>query len=107
MNYSLLGVFFIGFAGSLIYKYKELIIINYLKYKTNVVAKQITVDFFMGLIYENKNIELDEAILKFENANKDFTNIDSFSKGKSRTADQYRAAYYDLFMEAKRRTNKK
>ena len=107
MNYSLLGVFFLGFTGSLIYKYKDVLQIHYLKYKTNVAAKQITIDFFMGLIYENRNIELDEAILKFENANEDFIDIETFSKKKYRTADQYRAAYYNLFMEAKKRINKK
>lgn len=102
MNNYLIGIFIAGLVGGTIYKYHEIIKINYFKYQTNILAKKITINYFSKLIKENKDITLEEAILKFENAN-NFDNLEDFAKLKSRTVDNYIEAYKNLFMKAKKK----
>ena len=68
MNNNLIGIAIAGIVGGLLFRYHDLIKIEYMKYKTNLLAEKITIDYFCKLIKKNKNITLDEAILKFENA---------------------------------------
>ena len=102
MNNNLIGIAIAGIVGGLLFRYHDLIKIEYMKYKTNLLAEKITIDYFCKLIIENKNITLDEAILKFENAD-NFKNLEEFSKSKSRTVENYRDAYANLFLEAQKK----
>ena len=53
-------------------------------------------------LIENPNISLDEAILKFEDSNNKYKNLEEFAKSKQRTVENYRKAYSKLFDKAKK-----
>jgi hypothetical protein len=103
MNSNLFGIVILGIIGGLIYKYHDTIKIEYMKYKTNILAEKITIDYFEKLINKNNNITLDEAILKFEHADNTFNSLEEFSKSKHRSINNYREAYGHLFLEAQKK----
>ena len=61
-------------------------------------AEDITIEHFMDLIRNNPSIILDDAILDFEKA--ETTNLDNFSKSKSRTKEMYYETYSKFFEQA-------
>ena len=92
-----------GILGGVVYKYSDIIKIEYLKQRGIFQAKELTVKFFMDLLCQNPKITLDEAILKFEDVDKKYTNLEDFAKDKNRDGHGYRKAYSELFIEAKRK----
>ena len=62
-------------------------------------AEDITIEHFMDLISNNPSITLDDAILDFEKA--ETTNLDEFSKSKSRTKEMYYETYSKFFEQSK------
>ena len=84
MNYELIGFISLGMFSFLFINNYEKIKLYYLKEKSNYEAKKITKDFFKKLIKTNPNTTLEIAILKFENADKDYDSLESFSKDKGR-----------------------
>jgi len=93
----------VGILGGFVYKYSNEIKIEYLKQKGIYQAKQVTIDFFVELLKQNSQISLDDAILKFENADLKYKNLEDFSKDKNRNVSSYHKAYSELFIEAKRK----
>lgn len=80
-------------------KYKDTISAELLKVYGKIKAEKIIVDFFFKLFEENRYISLDDAILKFENAEEN--NLEDFAKSKNRKAEGYRDSYVDLYYKAK------
>ena len=99
MNNNLIGIAIAGIVGGLLFRYHDLIKIEYMKYKTNLLAEKITMIIFK--LIKNKNITLDEVILKFENADNS-KNLEEFSKSKSRTVK-----IIEMLMQIYSRSSKK
>lgn len=74
--------------------------IDQLKRETNNKAKEIVITAFVEMIIENQNIDIEEAILKFENA-KDGVTLEEFALSKSRIRDNYISAYREYFDSAR------
>ena len=90
----------LGITISILYKNFDKIKIEYTKQKTLFYAETIVMDFFLILLKKNKNILLDDAILKFEDKDMKYNNLKSFAKSKHRTLDSYRHAYEHIFKKA-------
>ena len=75
---------------------------NYLKYKTTEESKKIVVDFFILELKKNKNLSLEEAILKFEDTKLKYKNLNELSLKTGRNIKCYTNAYKDLFEKAKK-----
>ena len=75
--------------------------IEKLKRDTNNEAKEITIRAFVEMILENPDIDLDSAILKFENAG-DGLSLVEFAESKMRNPENYTDAYRQYFDGAKR-----
>ena len=54
MNNNLIGIAITGIVGGLLFRYHDLIKIEYMKYKTNLLAEKITIDYFCKLIKKIK-----------------------------------------------------
>ena len=93
---SLIGI------GSVAYNFDK-IKIFYLQQMGNYRATEITINFFVELLKENKDINLPDAILKFEDPDGAYKSLDEYSAARFRPYDSYIAAYYDLFEAAKKR----
>ena len=104
MNYELIGFISLSMFSFLFINNYDKIKLYYLKEKSNYEAKKITKDFFKKLIKTNPNVTLELAILKFENADKDYKSLELFSKDKGRKKENYIDAYKKIFIEAKRET---
>ena len=90
----------LGFATGLVYKNFDRIKIEYDKQKSILYAENIVMEFFIDLLKKNKNISLNEAILKFEDKDKNYKNLEEFAKSKQRTVDSYTLAYSHIFKKA-------
>ena len=97
---NLLNLFFGIFVSGLVYSYWDDIKIIYMLYQGKQAANEITIEFFTNLLKKNKDITLDDAILKFEDVYNKFDNLEEFAKSKRRTILNYRDAYSKLFIEA-------
>ena len=91
----------LGVASSLVYTHYDIIKAEFMKQKGVMKAEKLTINFFYDLLKENENISLDEAILKFENKDKEFDNLKDFAESKQRTVESYRKAYHHLFIRAR------
>ena len=101
MNNIINAILGIGIIGGIMYN-AENIKIEVMKQYGIFKAKEITVKFFKDEIRKNPKITLDEAILKFEDTNKEYSSLEEFSKDKTRTVESYRNAYKNLFRIAKK-----
>ena len=103
MNNNTIGVILLlgALAGTVYVKCSDSIKLQYLKMKGIHDAKKLTTNFFLDLLQKNKNISLDDAILKFENSENN--SLEEFSRSKNRTAESYREAYNEMFEKAKRK----
>lgn len=72
-----------------------------LKRETNKKAKEIVITSFVEIIIENPKINLEDAILKFENVEEGVT-LDDFAESKNRIKDNYVSVYREYFDNAKR-----
>jgi len=70
-----------------------------LKRETNDKAKEIIITTFVNLLLKKPNIDLENAILRFENIEN--KNLDEFSKSKSRKKKGYINIYKIYFERAK------
>ena len=93
----------VGVIGGLVYNNFDLIKAEIKKNRISGEIKQLTKDFFKNCLIENPNISLDEAILKFEDSNNKYKNLEEFAKSKQRTVENYRKAYSKLFDKAKKK----
>lgn len=66
-------------------------------------ANEIVIDSFVELIIENNDINLPDAILKFEDSSGKFKSLEDYCAARFRPYDSYIEAYYDLFEAAKKR----
>lgn len=101
MNNIISAILGLGIIGGIMYN-SENIKIEIMKQYGIFKAKEITVNFFKDEIKKNPKITLDEAILKFEDTNKQYLSLEEFSKDKTRTVESYRNAYKNLFRIAKK-----
>ncbi len=97
--YSILSV--VG-IGAIAYNFDK-IKLFYLKQSGTFKANEIVIDFFVKLIEENKDINLPDAILKFEDTSGYYKTLDDYATARNRSYDSYIEAYYDLFEAAKKR----
>ena len=63
------------------------------KYDKINLNENFTIQQFYDFLQENPYITLDTAILKFENADKIFQNLEQFAKTKMRKAKSYRKSF--------------
>ena len=70
------------------------------KQEMNDVAVHMIISQFIDMIFKNKNITLEEAILNFEKAKKGMT-LEKFAESKSRNRQSYIKIYKPHFKEAK------
>ena len=63
-------------------------------------AEKIVIEDFIKMIKKNKNITLEEAILKFELS--ECNNLDEFSKIKGRSKEAYIESYKNYFLIAQK-----
>ena len=73
--------------------------IEKLKRESNEQAESIVIRSFIDMILKNKNISIEEGILKFENARPGIT-LDEFAESKQRNRDGYINAYGEYFDKA-------
>jgi hypothetical protein len=98
----LLGIIVGGtIIAGIFYKNFDKIKIEFMKQKGIYQAKKIARDFFIEELRKNPKITLDDAILKFEDTNNEFSSLNEFVKDKTRTIESYRNAYNKIFKEAK------
>ena len=74
--------------------------IEKLKRKTNNKATEITVTAFVEMLLKNKDINIDAAILIFENAPEGM-NLKQFAESKTRDRGGYIRAYQRYFNKAR------
>jgi hypothetical protein len=101
--FTALGIVGIGIISGIVYKNYDTIKIRLMTEYSNIKARQITIDFFEDLLRKNPDITLNQAILKFEDYNNEYENLEEYSKKKHRSVDIYRESYSDLFEKAKKR----
>lgn len=92
----------IATIGTIVYNYDK-IKLFLLKQKGDWQAREITINFFLELLRENNDINLPDAILKYEDSDNKYRSLDELSAARFRPYDAYIEAYFDLFEEAKRR----
>ena len=100
-----LGIIGVGLISGIIYANYDTIKIKVKNEYSNMKARIITIEFFESLLDKNPDITLDQAILEFEDINKEFKNLEEYSKKKHRSVEIYKESYFKLFDSAKR--NKK
>ena len=88
--------------GAIAYNFEK-IKLFYLKQVGTYKANEIVINFFVELLEENKDINLPDAILKFEDSLENYKSLDDYAADRFRTYDSYIEAYYDLFEAAKKR----
>lgn len=71
-----------------------------MKNEINKKAGELIVSTFVKMLLNNINISLEEAILKFENAEEGVT-LDEFAESKSRVSKSYISVYDKYFKEAR------
>ena len=73
--------------------------IERLKRETNNMASEITVGAFLEMLLEDRKINIETAILIFENAQPGM-NLDQFARSKTRDKEGYIKAYQKYFDKA-------
>ena len=92
-----------GFISLILVNYIDDIKLEILRYVGYEKAKKIILNFFIDKLKENPDICLDEAILKFEDNNNEFKNLEEFAKSKTRSVECYRQSYSKIFDQAKKK----
>lgn len=89
-------------VGTIAYNYEKIKLFT-IKQIGTYRANEIVIDFFVKLINEDKDINLPDAILKFEDSSEKYKSLDDYCAARFRPYDSYIDAYYDLFEAAKKR----
>ena len=92
-----------GFISLILVNYIDDINLEILKYIEYKKAKNVILNFFIDKLKENADMSLDEAILKFEDNNNEYINLEEFAKSKTRTVECYRQSYSKIFDQAKKK----
>ena len=100
MNNIISVIFGVGILGGILYN-NEAIKLEVMKQYGIFKAKEIAVNFFKKEIKKNPKITLNDAILKFEDIDNEYSSLEDFVKDKTRTVKSYQNAYRKLFILAK------
>ena len=108
IKYSVMGLA-IGSIGFLFYKnhleeylkdFTDNIEAKRKKLEINQKAEEFLIKEFIDMVMEKSDITLDEAILKFENADEGIT-LEEFAETKMRSGEVYRETYKPYFSQAR------
>ena len=91
----------IGILGGVIANFSS-IKANYYKFESIYKSNSLVINFFRSELKKNRNITLEDAILKFEDVNTEFDSLEEFADSKGRDISCYINAYEYLFKKAKK-----